>query len=88
MRVVNLLSPRSGRAVPNQFSIKAEGAKFFKSYESIIIKICSDGSVFLDEEYWDYSSTTSKYRNIFLGEDTATIKQKVKQGIYKLQNLN
>jgi hypothetical protein len=88
MKVTNLKSPRSGRAVANQFQILENGELFFKSYDSIIVKICQDASVVLDETYWDYSRTTSKYRNLWLNEDTATIKNKVKQGIYKLQNLN
>lgn len=88
MKVTKLKSPRSGRAVSNQFSIIAEGVKFFKSYESIIIKVSEDMSVTLDETYWDYSRTTIKYRNLFLGEDTATIKKKVAAGIYKLADLN
>ncbi len=88
MKVTNLTSPRSGRAVANQFQIMEGSDIFFKSYDSIIAKVSADLSVTLDETYWDYSRTTSKYRNLFLGEDTATIKQKVKAGIYKLANLN
>ena len=41
-----------------------------------------------DKEKWNYSSTTSKYRNLFLGEDTKETKEKIKNKIYKLKNLN
>jgi hypothetical protein len=85
--VVENLESHNGNKVPNQFSIELDGVKLFQSYDSVIVKI-AEGIVFLDEKYWDYSNTTNKYRNLFLGEDTATIKKKVKQNIYKLQNLN
>ena len=42
----------------------------------------------LDEKYWDYSTTTGKYRNIFLGEDKKETEKKIKSGEYKLTNLN
>ena len=46
----------------------------FQSYKSIIaMKAFECGNtgnsykIFLDEQYWDYSVTTGKYRNQFLG---------------------
>jgi len=42
----------------------------------------------LDVNYWDYSKTTSKYRNEFLGESTKETKAKIKSGEYKLADLN
>ena len=42
----------------------------------------------LDAKKWDYSVTTSKYRNRFLGETTAQTKAKIKSGEYILTNLN
>ena len=44
--------------------------------------------VTLDEYYWNYSRTTSKYRNAFLGEDTLATSKKLMAGVYKLANLN
>ena len=44
--------------------------------------------VFLDEYYWDYSRTTGKYRNQFLGEYIDETRSKIKSGEYKLKNLN
>ena len=64
---------------------------FFQSYESIIAfksKGCSKGIVLLDKETWDYSVTTGKYRNIFLGEKKAETERKIESGEYKLVNLN
>ena len=42
----------------------------------------------LDKYYWDYSRTTSKYRNQFLSATTEETKQHIKKGTYKLTNLN
>lgn len=73
----------------NQFSITDnEGNKFFQSYRSIIVKIDTTGRVFLDSHYWDYSRTTGKYRNQFLGETKKETEQKIKNGTYTLTNLN
>lgn len=87
MRTTNLISS-NGNSVPNQFMIKTDEGTFFQSYESIIAKINKDGKVFLDEKYWKYSTTTSKYRNIFLGETSRETEAKVKSGEYTLTDLN
>ena len=44
--------------------------------------------VYLDSKYWNYSTTTSKYRNIFLGEKRKDTEKKIKQKIYILTDLN
>lgn len=74
---------------------------FFQSYSFIVAKkTCktgeklTDGSfglirkTYLDKTYWDYSTTTGKYRNIFLGEEKADTQRKIDSGEYKLVNLN
>ena len=67
--------------VPNQYVIKTDnGERIFKSYNSIIVLIDKQGNIFLDENDWDYSSTTGKYRNLFLGENTNEIRKKIKSG--------
>ena len=61
----------------------------FQSYNSIIaIKDYKKGKTTLDYYYWNFSRTTSKYRNLFLNETTKETVKKVKDGIYKLANLN
>ena len=72
-----------------------EGMKYsrfaFQSYDSTIVVILSNGytqEVILDNYYWNYSRTTSRYRNIFLNETSKQIESKIKQGIYKLVKLN
>lgn len=72
----------------NQFVINADnGDLIFQSYNFIICKK-SQGKVFLDENFWNYSKTTSKHRNIFLNETTKETQAKIKSGEYILTNLN
>jgi hypothetical protein len=90
MKVKNMTSP-NGNFVANQFIIIDNNATYFQSYNSIIAKIeMIEGSkkVFLDEYYYNYSRTTSKYRNLFLGEITKDIERKIKEKEYILTNLN
>ena len=66
-------------------------ATFFQSYNSIIVKTTFEEGkrkVYLDNNTWDYSKTTSKYRNQFLGESTKETQKKIKSGEYTLINLN
>ena len=86
--------------VPNQFLIEEEGRgalgnfltrKTFQSYESTIAVIThrEDKTVIeLDEYFWDYSTTTGKYRNKFLGENKKETQKRIDSGEYKLVNLN
>ncbi len=88
MKVTNMASNRTGREVANQFTIYGDnGEVYFQSYNSIIAKR-ADGKVYLDERYWNYSSTTGKYRNQFLGETKRETEAKIKAGIYEIVNLN
>jgi hypothetical protein len=90
MKISNFES-KKGNKVPNQFIIHTPEFTLFQSYNSTIIKTTfEDGKrvVYLDEYYWDYSKTTGKYRNQFLGEDKKTTELKIKNNIYKLANLN
>ena len=81
-------SPKSGNPVANQFTIQTEDGVYFQSYWTIIAFRANDGTITLDSEDWNYSRTTAKYRNAFLGENTAETRKKVKNGEYKLANLN
>ena len=80
-----------GGTVKNQYIIFDSEFTLFQSYDSVIVKTCfEDGKrkVYLDEKYWDYSKTTGKYRNLFLGESKAETEKKIKSGEYTLTNLN
>jgi hypothetical protein len=86
VKVENLES-HQGNKMPNQFRISTSEGVFFQSYDSIIAKI-HKGQTWLDEKYWNYSTTTSKYRNLFLGEDKKQTQAKINSGEYILTDLN
>jgi hypothetical protein len=89
IQVSNFVS-NSGNEIPNQFKIRTNKGDYFQSYNSIIVFVPKDRNkpTQLDFYYWDYSRTTGKYRNDFLGENINETRRKIKQGIYKLTNLN
>ena len=88
MKVKNFIS-NNGNPIANQFLITEKDKEIFQSYTSIIaVKNYKTQKTYLDEFYWDYSVTTGKYRNMFLGEGIAETRQKIKDGVYKLKNLN
>jgi hypothetical protein len=98
MKARNITS-KNGNKIANQFIITdnhkmGNKIEYFQSYNSIIVKRIYDNigahvvETFLDSYYWDYSTTTSKYRNIFLNEKKKDTEKKIKEGIYILTNLN
>jgi len=75
--------------VKNQFILTDDnGNTFFQSYNTIIAKRDNSGQITLNSDSWDYSTTTGKYRNLFLGEDKKATQKKIDSGKYKLENLN
>ena len=91
MKVQNMTS-NNGNKIANQFIIYNDDGVYFQSYNSIIVKIANptiDGcKKYLDKNYWNYSTTTGKYRNIFLGESKKATEKKIKLGEYILTDLN
>lgn len=100
MKVKNMTSSK-GNKIANQFIITDEmtGAtddrvyrtEVFQSYESSIVRkefYPSGSHVVLDRDKWDYSVTTGKYRNQFLGETKKETQAKIDSGEYKLVDLN
>ena len=88
VKVRNMKSS-SGRSVANQFEIETDNGTYLQSYDSIIAKrMRMSGVIFLDENYWDYSTTTGRYRNMFLGENKGVTQMKIDSGEYILTNLN
>ena len=87
-RVEQMNSPKSGYPVDNQFLIIDDEGITFQSYGSLIARKTHDGQVFLAEVFWNYSRTTGKYRNQFLGEYTAETRKKINNGEYILTDLN
>ena len=89
-KVENMLSNKSHKPVANQFKITMQnGLEVFQSYETIIvIKDPRNNQIYLDRNAWNYSPTTSRYRNFFLQEDTKTTFKKIKDKVYILEDLN
>lgn len=84
---VRNMTSSNGNDIPNQFIIDVGDQTIFQSYDSIIA-IKEGRTIYLDSYYWDYSRTTGKYRNMFLGEDKEETERKIKEGIYILTDLN
>lgn len=85
------MTNHSGRGVANQMIITDGNNETFQSYRSAIVRIERENGarrVILDPVYYNYSKTTARYRNLFLGEDTKTIEAKIKSGEYILADLN
>lgn len=100
MKVRNMTNS-NGRAVPNQFVIETterenwengdytdREVEYFQSYDCIIVRRAKFQKVELDSRYWDYSKTTSRYRNQFPGETTKETQAKIDSGEYILTDLN
>ena len=91
MKAENMTNSR-GNVVPNQFIIWGDnGEAIFQSYDSVIVRITYgpvDIVTELDRDTWDYSVTTGKYRNQFLGETKRETQAKIDSGEYILTNLN
>ncbi len=88
MNVTNMKSSR-GNKVPNQFDIYDGDKWYFQSYQTVIAMRCAkSGKTYLDQNRWDYSVTTSKYRNKWLGMTTLQVKNAIKNGSLILTNLN
>lgn len=85
-KVENMTSS-NGNDIPNQFIVRTSKATIFQSYSSIIA-IEMHGLTILDRDKWDYSTTTGRYRNQFLGETKKETQQKIDNGTYVFANLN
>jgi len=86
VKVRSMQSSR-GNDVPNQFIIRHGKSVYFQSYDTIIVKQLN-GVTYLDRDAYDYSRTTMKYLNQFLGHNMAETRRKIDAGEYKLKDLN
>ena len=77
---VRSMQSSSGNDIANQFIITGRNFTLFQSYTSPIAMI-KDGRTHLFRN-WDYSRTTGKYRNSFLGETKKETEAKLKSGEY------
>lgn len=81
MTVYNMTS-KNGNKVANQFIIEDGRRTVFQSYESTIAVIDRDKMVIEIYPDWDYSVTTSKYRNMFF-DDCNLCELSTKNGLVK-----
>ena len=65
MKVKNMRSV-NGNKVANQFIIEDDNKITFQSYNSEIVTIDYDAKTITVGCDWDYSTTTGKYRNMFM----------------------
>lgn len=84
MKVTNITNSR-GRKVHTQFIITDGNVYTFQSYNSVVAVVDFDNSTITIGGNWDYSTTTSRYRNQFfetLGldemSDTASVREAIK----------
>lgn len=61
------LLTNAGSPAINQIVITTTEGEYFQSYRSMIAFIPSDGSPIRLSTFWDYSTTTRRYLNQFLG---------------------
>ena len=71
----------------NQYIIEHNGVSYFQSYDVIVAKK-SKGKIILDKDYYEYSRTTIKYRNRFLGLLSVSVKEAIRDGKITLGKLN
>tara|TARA_R110002050_G_scaffold138069_2_gene261789 strand:- start:475 stop:750 length:276 start_codon:yes stop_codon:yes gene_type:complete len=88
IQVNQMCSPRTGNPIANQFKIYTKKGVYFQSYSTLIAFKPNEGKLKLDKDYWDYSRTTSKYRNKFTGLDTKETKKAIQEKEITLTNLN
>jgi len=88
MSVINMTNPNSHNKISNQFIIHTATGSIFQSYTTIIAVKTFGQPTILDEQAWDYSRTTGKYRNQFLNERIADTRRKIENGTYILTDLN
>lgn len=79
MKVENMISRRSGRAVINQFIINNGNYSAFQSYNSLICEFINQKSLGYDavlrvSKKYNYSRTTSKYFKQFIEEAGIDVK--------------
>jgi hypothetical protein len=87
-KVRQMTSTRTGNPVANQFEIYTPKGVYFQSYNTIIAFQPNQSKLKLDSDYWDYSRTTSKYRNEFTRMSTPETKEAIKNKEIILTNLN
>lgn len=87
------MTSRGGNPLANQQILSEPDGETFVSYGTKIAfrsfkRFNGKHDIYLDENYWDYSRTTGKYRNEFLGFGVEECRKGIKDGTIKLKDLN
>jgi hypothetical protein len=91
---VRPMTSRGGSELANQQILSDPAGETFVSYGTKIAyrshKRYNNGEprIVLDKDYWDYSRTTSKYRNEFLGFGIDECRRRISDGRIELLDLN
>ena len=88
---VKHLTTKSGKIIPNQFSIEEGCHKYLQSFERIMCKQSYHPSyinTLIDQDTWNNSMITLKYVYKFLGKTKKEITEGIKEGSIILVNLN
>lgn len=84
MTLVENFTSRNGNKVTNQFKLYLASGTLFQSYSTLIAcTVYGTGTVYLSES-WDYSNTTLRYLNDFLGTTASAkdIRKRIDSGEY------
>ena len=87
-KVITMTTHGGNPAAEQRIIVDGEGNRTFQSFNSLIATKDRHGKVTLDETYWDYSRTTTKYLRQFINDSSINIRQAIDQGQFKLANLN
>ena len=78
--------PKFKEVAPHAVVITTEQADILIHYNSIIAVVTTKGEVFLGKD-WNYSKTTAKIRNNFLGETTKETQKHIDNEDYLIKNI-
>lgn len=89
-RRTGMLNSKTQKPVANHqiLTDDSTGCVYLQSYDSIVCMIDSVGRIFLNHKVYDYSKTTKKYRNMFLGLTTKELNRQIINGTIKMIPFN
>ena len=85
--------PKAEVVGPNHIVIYVKGGKYLQSYDKIIAFVNEpregeSRKVYLDKEYWNFSKSTARHRNSFLGLSNSYVNDAVRNNVFIMKNLN
>jgi hypothetical protein len=70
------------------YTYTISSGKIFQSYQTVVAFTSYCGNHFIDERYYKYSKTTSKYLSEFLGSSAKEIAKAIKSGDIRLCSIH